>query len=208
MNTTIYLIRHSEGINPKPNYVINSDILQVQNEKWPLSVKGEKKAEKLSLIQEMKNIDVVISSNYVRAMSTAKYIAEQNNKELNIIEPFGERKFGITSWDQLPTGFEKRQIEEPTFKMENGESQKEVAERMYKALTKVLTKNKGKRIAIVSHATAITFLFMKLGQYKDNCIYFKDNVIIDKNFRWNAPEVFQLQFTNDELITITNIKNY
>lgn len=207
MNTTIYLIRHSEEMKPKPNHMINEEALQIKNEKGILSIIGEQKAEKMSRNQELQNIDLVISSNYVRAMSTAKYIANQNGKELNIIETFGERKFGINSWDEKPIGFEKRQIEEPTFKVKNGESQNEVAARMLKALTKVLTENIGKRIAIVSHATAITFLFMKLGQYKEGGIYFNDKKIIDKEFKWEAPEIFKLEYLNNELINITNIRN-
>ena len=33
----------------------------------------------------MQNIDLVIASNYVRAISTAKYLAEKNNKDLYLI---------------------------------------------------------------------------------------------------------------------------
>ena len=38
--TTIYLIRHSKTL--KPNYLISSDNLQIQNEKQVLSVEGER----------------------------------------------------------------------------------------------------------------------------------------------------------------------
>lgn len=186
MKTVIYLIRHSEGLKRKVN-IVNSDNLQLTNEKTPLSVNGEKKAEILSKCLEMKNIDLIISSNYVRAISTAKYICEKNDKDLHIIETFGERRHGVSSWDELPENFELRQMQDKDFKVGDGESQLEVANRMYDSLIKVLKENLGKRIAIVSHATAITFLFMKLGQYRDNCIYFKDKVIMDENFKWNAP---------------------
>lgn len=84
----------------------------------------------------MKNVDVVISSNYVRAIATAKYIAEYNNTNINIIDEFGERKFGIDNWNELPNDVEKKQIEDPNFKMNNGENQREVADRMYNALIK------------------------------------------------------------------------
>ena len=59
--TVIYLIRHSEPLNDK-KYISSSDSLQIENEKNPLSVDGEEKAKKLSLIDEMQNIDLVISS--------------------------------------------------------------------------------------------------------------------------------------------------
>lgn len=55
-------------------------------------------------------------------------------------------------------------------------------------------------------ATAITFLFMKLGLYKDNCIYYNNKKLIDSNFKWNAPEVFKLNFCENDLQSIENIK--
>lgn len=41
---TIYFMRHSEPL--KPININNDDSLQVQNEKWGLTVSGEKLAEK------------------------------------------------------------------------------------------------------------------------------------------------------------------
>lgn len=194
-------------MNNKIN-INNSDDLQIENEKNPLSVYGEEKARKLSLKDEMKNIDLVISSNYVRAISTAKYIAYQNNLDINIIEGFGERKFGINSWDEKPKDFDKKQIEDENFKMPNGESRKETADRMYNALMGVLNEYSGKRIAIVSHATAITYLFMKVFNHQKGTmnIDFNGRTIIDENFVWNAPEVFKLTFEDDNLVDIENVK--
>lgn len=85
METTIYLIRHSEQLKLKGEN-FSKDSSQVKNEKIPLSINGEALAQKLSNIEELKNINVLFSSNYVRAISTAKYIAEKNNIEINIDE--------------------------------------------------------------------------------------------------------------------------
>ncbi len=89
--TYIYLIRHSEQLKLENKIVENEDN-QISNEKIILSVQGEKKAEELSELKELSNIDVLWSSNYVRAISTAKYIAKKNNIEINIDESFNERK--------------------------------------------------------------------------------------------------------------------
>ena len=196
MNTIVYLIRHSEP-SKIINYLDSNDNLQVRNEKNVLSSFGEEKAKELSLNKEMQNIDVVISSKYVRAISTAKYIAENNSININIIEDFGERKFGINSWGELPKDFEQKQLEDKTYKLNDGENQIEVAKRMYNALLEVIKEYKGKRIAIVSHATAITFLFMN---------YFSNKIVLDNNFKWNAPEVFKLEFNDNSLENIKNIK--
>jgi len=206
MQTTIYLIRHSKPMKEEIIDVYNTDLLPVYGPKTALSIDGEKKAEAISRWVELKNIDKVYSSNYVRAVSTAKYIAHENNSCIYIHENLGERKHGIINWNQLPSDFEQRQKDEPSFKIGNGESQIEVANRMYNVIYNILNENLGKRIAIISHATAITFLFMKLGEYKNNSVYYKEKVVIPENFNWDAPEVFKLVFEDNELLSIENIR--
>ncbi len=212
MQTTIYISRHSEPMKPK--FYKSNDNLHLQNEKQILSLEGERRAKILSEIDELKDIDVVISSNYIRAMSTAKYIAEKNNKDLYVIDDFGERKFGISSWNGLPDGFENLQLEDENYKMPNGESRKEVTERMLNALNKVLEECEGKKIAIVSHGTAMSFLFMDWCDVKPSnkgewarVLTFNNKDFFDGNFF--APELFKLEFEDKKLINIENIKiNY
>ena len=85
--TTVYLIRHSEK-NRNVININNNDSFQLTNEKITLSVNGEKKANLLSYSSEMQDIDSVFSSNYVRAVETAKYIAEKNNTNINRVLDF------------------------------------------------------------------------------------------------------------------------
>ena len=133
--TTIYLMRHSIALK-NINNDYNNESLQLQNEKMPLSIEGEELASNVSKESELQNIDAVISSNYVRAMATAKYISNANKLNLIVNSSFGERKFGVNSWDELPSGFELRQNDDENYKIGDGESQKEVRERVYKALMK------------------------------------------------------------------------
>lgn len=207
MKTTIYISRHSEPM--KIENSLSSDSIQLKNEKQILSCEGERRAKILSELEELQDVDVVISSNYVRAMSTAKYIAYKNNKDLIIMDDFGERKFGIDSWNELPEKFENKQYMDENYKIPNGESRTEVASRMFKTLNKVLEEYKGKKIAIISHATAMNYLFMKLGVAnisEDNIpkFHFKNKEFFDGNYF--APELFKLKFEENELINIENIK--
>lgn len=212
MKTIIYISRHSEPM--KVENTLSNDNLQLQNEKQILSPEGERRAEILSGIDELKDIDVVISSNYVRTMSTAKYIANKNNKDLIIMDDFGERKFGINSWDELPTDFENLQLKDENYKMTDGESKKEVTQRMLKALNNVLKQYGGKKIAIVSHGTAMSWLFMNWCEVKPSNkgewsrkLIFNNKKFFDGKFY--APELFKLEFEDNELIDIKNIKvNY
>lgn len=108
---TIYFMRHSEVL--KLEHIMNNDSLQVQNEKWSLTINGEKIASEKSKISELQDFDYVISSNYVRAISTAKYFTKE---KIFIDERFGERKFGINSWNELPENFGEKQFEDFDYK--------------------------------------------------------------------------------------------
>ena len=157
--TTIYLIRHSKPF--KVNNELNSDNLQVQNEKISLSIEGEMLAQNKMSNPIFNNIDKVYSSNYVRAIQTAKYLALKHNLEINVVSTLGERKFGISSWDELPENFGRKQFLDENYKIGDGESKKEVRNRMFSTITKILNENKGKNIAIVSHGTAISYVLKK-----------------------------------------------
>lgn len=91
MDTVIFLIRHSEQYR---DYEYNNDLdnERVRNKKIILSVEGEEKAKIFAKKKELNSIDVLYSSDYVRAISTAKYIAKNNNLPINIDNRLGERK--------------------------------------------------------------------------------------------------------------------
>ena len=154
--TTIYLIRHSKPM--KVNNAFNKDNLQLQNEKSSLSIEGEQIAREKLNKNEFNNIDIIFSSNYVRTIQTAKYLSEKNSTEINVVSDLSERKFGIDSWEELPDNFERKQFLDENYKLINGESQKEVRDRMYSVIVKILNEYPNKRIAIVNHATAISYL--------------------------------------------------
>lgn len=200
--TEVYFIRHSKTL--KVNNDLNYDNLQFQNEKSCLSIEGEELAKETFDNHEYDNIDIVYSSNYVRAIQTAKYLAKKNNIEINVVSDFGERKHGVNSWNELPDNFEKRQFEDEKYKTNNGESQKEVRDRMYNALNKVLNQNKGKRIAIISHSTAMMFLFGTWCNisYDGNSI-FNNKIFFDG--KWEYCEAFKLIF--DDNLKLINIEN-
>ena len=204
--TTIYLIRHSKPL--KVNNDLNVDNLQVQNEKNCLSIEGEEIAKEIFNNQEFNNIDILFSSNYVRAIGTAKYIADKNNIEINVMSDLGERKFGINSWDEIPEQFERKQLLDENYKIGNGESQKEVSDRMYSAIMKIIDNYKDKTIAIVSHGTAISYLLKKWVDIQivdDKLRYsYNDKVLLDGHF--NYCETFKLVFDNNNLVDIQNIK--
>lgn len=205
--TTIYLIRHSKPM--KVNNTFNKDNLQLQNEKSSLSIEGEQIAKEKLNKKEFDDIDIIFSSNYVRTIQTAKYLSEKNSAEINAISDFGERKFGIDSWDELPDNFERKQFLDENYKLNNGENQKEVRDRMYSVIMKILNEYPNKRIAIVSHGTAISYLLKKwcdVNIVDDKLRYsFKNEIVLDGYL--NYCETFKLVFDDEnKLIDIKNIK--
>lgn len=209
--TTLYILRHSQPLRNSLGEYNSNEFEQIRNEKNILSVLGEERAKKISEKQELKNIDILYSSHYVRSMSTAKYIAEQNNIKLNVDERLGERKFGVNSMNELPKDFFEHQFFDWDYKIDNGESLNEVFKRMQEVLEKILKENQGKNIAIVSHGTALSVMLKKYCDIIANNetklieIYFKGRMVFDGN--WECPELFRLTFTDDlELVDILNVK--
>ena len=209
--TEVYLIRHSEKYR-NFNNIINDDSFQLFNEKIILSINGEMLANKLANMEEMSNIDVVFASNYVRSIGTAKYIAYRNKIDVNIDKNFGERIYGINSVDEIIDDFNVKQWNDIDYKLPNGESRRDVTNRMYNALIRVINDYKNKRIVIVSHGTAISFLLDKwcdvfVNYNNDNKmntkIVFKNKIIFDNNI--SAPCVFKIVFDDNNIISIENI---
>ena len=207
--TTLYLIRHSVRMPLKTieKYNTTQDKL-ILNEKIILSSDGESRAKLLSEKEELQNIDLVYASNCVRTLQTAKYIIEKQYLSVTIDDRLDERRVGIPNDDIYPDWFE-RQYKDENFKTVGGESQKDVRNRMDEAITEILKQHKDKRIAIFSHAYAITFYLLKyckLVNIQENKFTFEFNnkIIFDKKI--NAPEVFKLTFDNEELMSIESIE--
>ena len=122
---TIYLIRHSMPLRPlKVNNEFNNDNLQMQNEKSSLSIEGEQIAKDKLNNKEFANIDILFSSSYVRAIQTAKYIAEKNNLEINVIIDFGEKQFLDGNYNVIENDCLNQYIKDyiPNFNKENLEN--------------------------------------------------------------------------------------
>ena len=210
MDTIFYLIRHSirlkkndiESINSSQSDLINS-------EKIVLSIEGEKRAEILSNILELQNVDKIYSSNCVRTIQTAKYLMKRLDLKLNIDERFDERRVGIENADTV-TDWLQRQYADIDYSTINGESQRVVRNRFEAALLDIIKKYKGKEIAVFSHGYAITFFLLKYFNFKmvrdDHFIQMTDddgNLVLNK--RINSPDVFKLVL--DEHLNLVSFEN-
>ena len=204
--TIVYLIRHSEQLKIEGTKNIKEES-QINNEKIVLSVKGEMKARELSELEEFNNIDVIWSSNYVRAVATAKYIAYRNNLLINIDTNFNERKLGNLETlrelgkDKKHT-YTEEQLMDENLKNIDGENRIEVNKRMTTSLNKILKDNAGKKVVIVSHGAAIKFLLMNWCDLNEKCKLVYNNSIIEVE----SPSAIKLEFRKENLENMTIIK--
>ncbi len=203
--TILYLIRHS--LQLKNNGITNTaETDQIANEKIILSIDGEKEAERISKLDELKNIDVIWSSSYVRAKQTAKYFAHENDLNINVDSNFDERKLG--SIDDLKKleekythTFTEEQLIDNSLKNTNGESMIEVKERMTKAINNLLNEYKDKKIIVVSHGAAIKFYLMNFCNLSEEIkLMYKDSIL-----EVPSPSIIKLTFDGNTLIDIKNI---
>ena len=205
MSTVLYLIRHSEACSKSViKNIQNTDSFQENNEKSILSVVGEEKARRLSELEELNNIDAVYSSNYVRCLSTAKYIAEANDKVINIDERLGERVIGdIEGIDWYE--FHQEQLKDFDYKRDGGESLNETKKRMVEAVKNILMFETDNRVAVVTHSTAMTCLlsaWCEIGRNYHNevILSFNDDTIVDG--QWTAPMVYKVEFDGMNVLSI------
>jgi len=206
--TTIYLIRHSVRLPLNSIEYHTNQEKTILNEKIILSSIGEDRAKLLSEKEELQNIDVVYTSNCVRTLATAKYLMEKQNLKAIIDDRLDERKVGISNVDKYPDWFSRQYFDE-LFKTEDGESQKEVRDRVDEVISEILVKHKNKRIAVFSHGYAITFYLLKyckLISITDKKLKYQFNNKIVFNKKISAPEVFKLTFDENKLLDIELIE--
>lgn len=191
--TTVYLVRHSEIIKKQLGTIDSDEDFYTSNKKTTLSVVGERLADVISLMNEFRNLDVIYSSSFTRAIATAKYFAYRNNLLINVTDGFNERRHGIKDLSELPSDFEIHQFNDYDYKIGDGESRREVLDRMYSALMNVVKKHKNKKILIVSHSTSIMYLLGKWCDINYNGDYkFNDKVFFDG--KWGYCQSFKLEF--------------
>lgn len=205
MDKEIFLIRHSEQLRINDTKKYNATD-QIDNEKIILSVNGEKLAKKISEFKKLQNIEKLWSSNYVRALETAKYIAEKNNIEIDVDDRLNERKLGDLEqlkilWKDRDNSFTSEQLKNIHLKNTGGESNYEVSERMKSFFEDVINNVDYKRIAVISHGASIKFFlsnYCKLDE-EFNLMYKNNEIIV------RAPSIIRIKVKDKEIIDIKQI---
>ena len=210
MRKIIYLIRHSKKEKVYGDYE-SDDSNQIKNEKRILSVEGEILALKLSQLEELKDIEEIWCSNYVRTIQTAKYIADNNKIKINISSNFDERHYGDREQNINEEEFWINQYKDEKLKNPNGECQVEVRNRMDEKINDLLDKSEKNKIAIVTHNTCTLFYLLKYCRLdnaqipKKITISYKNKNLI-KNGTMKSPSIMKLEFEDRNLQNIEYIE--
>lgn len=144
--TTVYFVRHAE-----PNYENHNDAER------ELTAKGLRDRELVTAYLADKNIDAVLSSPYRRAVDTVRPLADARGLSIELIPDFRERRVD-SAWVEDFRAFSRRQWEDFSYKLTDGEALAEVQQRGVAALFEVLRRYPGKNLAVGSHGTALSTL--------------------------------------------------
>ena len=174
------------------------------NRNMILSTEGEKRAEELCNIEELDNVDRIFTSNSVRAIATAKYLAEKNNIKIELDKRIDERIFGVETLNDLPKDFNKLSFDNKNFKMKSGESFNEVDSRFINFINDLLEQDSNKNVLVIHGLILLSYLETICDFSFDGNIFdikYKNKVIINGNPK--SPSVYKITYNdNKEVIDV------
>ncbi|MGE7910616.1 histidine phosphatase family protein [Lysinibacillus xylanilyticus] len=186
MDTTIYMIRHAE-----------SPFIIGQERTRKLSNQGEIDAKKVTAIMNEKEIDLVVSSPYIRAIQTIEGIVDSKNIEVKVFEELRERQ--LKGAYKLPEEEIKQAIkksfEDIDFKLSGGESVRDVQNRAVPIIKDLLNKFEKKTIIIGTHGNVMTIILN----------YFNKEYGYDFWENTSKPDIYKLVFSQKKLQLVQRI---
>lgn len=189
MKTTIYFVRH--GIAP----------FSLEHERSggaSLNEQGKSDALRVADLLKDKQIDVIFSSSYHRARETVLPLAELLNQDIILLDELIERPIATlneaVSEEELINAIE-RSFMDKDFCMPEGETTRQAQERATPIILKMLSDYEGKRIAIGTHGNIMTIIMN----------YFDSNYGFDFWQQTSKPDIYELEFEKNKLISVERL---
>jgi len=158
MKTRLILVRHAEA-EGNVNRIFHG---------WTdgdITLKGRIQAQRVAERLKDIHIDVLYSSSLKRTLETAEYISRVKGLPIIRTDKLKEINGGDWEgipWDELPHKWPDEYYTWENIphkhKMPNGESMEEFQQRLVEEIKKIISKEQGKTICIVTHGTAIKSL--------------------------------------------------
>lgn len=203
----LYFVRHAESLSN-----VNHHLIGGRSNHTPLTDKGRLQAKKLGerLLQSPLTMDVIAASSAVRACDTAKIMCQAANIAFDKVLVSDElQELSQGDWEgkvrkdvYTPEMLQSINSNNWLHKAPNGESQKEVEERMHNWLEKnvfpLYQPDKTVHCIIITHGNAIRCLFRKIMQSSAGMTHKikLDNTAITK-FRYGGDDEWFLDYLND-----------
>lgn len=156
--TTLIVVRHGQSVS-------NLQKRFTGQHETDLTELGHLQAENTARFLDDYHIDKIYASDLSRAMETARHTAER--KGLLIIPDRGFREINAGLWEGMEYDAIRAKYQQdyqvwltdlgrahPT----GGESVRQLAQRVYQATERVLAENRGKTVAVFTHATPLRML--------------------------------------------------
>lgn len=140
--TVVYFVRHAQ-----------SEYLWEDDRSRPLTEEGRIDAKMVWDFFKDREIEVFYSSPYRRCLDTIAETADFYGRDILTDERLREREAGIHGNEH---GMFARRWADHDYHEDDGESIRMVQRRNIEALTEILSQNKGKRIVIGTHGTALS----------------------------------------------------
>jgi 2,3-bisphosphoglycerate-dependent phosphoglycerate mutase len=186
--TTIYFVRHAQ-----PDRSVDSPYT---DSTYPLTAKGLEDRKLVDAFLQDKNIDVVLSSPFKRAVDTVAAFARQAGRPVELVEDFRERAI-TDKWlgpDEF-AAFARKQWDDHAYKLPDGESIAEVQARKLAALQGILEKYRGKNIVVGTHGMALSSLLL----------HYDKGFGYDEHINMPMPYVVKMVFDGDVCFDITKL---
>ncbi len=186
MSTFVYMVRH--GDSPKEGNESTRGLTQ----------KGYLDVERVTDILKDEEIDIVVSSPYLRSILTVEQLAQQIGEEVLVFEDLKERKFSsgnnrLSDKELFP--LLEKSYSESSFSVEGGESNDDCQKRAIKVLKELLGIFRGKKIVIGTHG-AIMALMMG---------YFDSTYNLDFLHSTSKPDIYKMEFNEQKLVNVQRL---
>jgi len=162
LKTTLYLIRHGQSAG-------NAEGRFGGHSATPLSDLGLHQAKITAKALLKERITVIYSSDLKRAAQTAAELAALSGLPVNHTDIFRERNIGVLeglTFDEAekeyPGDYRALVDRNVAHVITEGESYRQLVERVAKTVDEILEKHKGGRIAVFAHTGTICFLTLHL----------------------------------------------
>jgi 2,3-bisphosphoglycerate-dependent phosphoglycerate mutase len=186
LNTYIYMIRHGDSPKEGPERTRG------------LTEKGIFDAQKVTELLKKENMDVVVSSPYLRSVQTVEGISQHIGQSVIVEEDLKERIFSTSHnriSDQELGHLLEASFRDPDFALKGAESNAECQSRAIAVLDTLLHTHEGKKIAVGTHGAIMTLM---MGHYDSR---------FDLSFLHSTskPDIYRMEFNDLELVGIQRL---